>query len=493
MRAFDPAIVFLSLAAIVCSADAYRTSRQRVFLCYFASWSYYRVGDGKFSVEQIDATPCTHLIYAYAKPVNGSIAPMDTRLDTNVHKMYRKFNALKRTRRDLKTLISIGGWNEGSERFSKIASSERGRRTFAESVVAFLDLHGFDGIDIDWKYPTQRDGSPNDKKNFALLLKDLRKALDHKDHILTASVSALKAIIDAAYDVKEISRHVHFMSIMGYDLFGPWNYHTGHPAPLRGRTGGSSDESTLNVETSVESWISKGADVGKLVLGMPLYGRTYTLKDPNEHGFNAPTWGPGESGPFTREPGLLGYNEICTLISTGGWKVTRDPNVNAPVAVKGNLWIGFDDAESLANKVQLALDKGLAGAMVWSIETDDFRGKCGRGKNPLQEAIRKALLLNASEPETTSEPTMTTSDPTMTTPEPTMTTSQHLTRSPVTNSPGLFKCVSEDRFPDPNTDTGYIWCVRRGSDFQLFKMRCPRGTFFRKHTRRCDHVYKNAL
>lgn len=234
--------------------------------------------------------------------------------------------------------------------------------------------------------------------------------------------------------------------------------------------------------------------MGKLVLGMPLYGRTYTLKDPSEHGFNAPTWGPGESGPFTREPGLLGYNEICTLISTGGWKVTRDPNVDAPVAVKGNLWIGFDDAESLANKVQLALDKGLAGAMVWSIETDDFRGKCGRGKNPLQEAIRKALLLNASEPTmTTSESTMTASEPTMTTSEPTMTTSQRLTRSPVTNSPGLFTCVSEDRFPDPDTDTGYIWCVRRGSDFQLFKMRCPRGTFFRKHTRRCDHVYKNAL
>ncbi|CAN8029395.1 unnamed protein product, partial [Ixodes persulcatus] len=184
-------------------------------------------------------------------------------------------------------------------------------------------------------------------------LQDLREALDHKDHILTASVSALKETIDAAYDVKEISRHVHFMSIMGYDLFGPWNDHTGHPAPLRARTGGSSYESTLNVETSIESWISKGADLGKLLLGMPLYGRTYTLEDPNEHGFNAPTREAGESGPFTREPGLLGYNEICTLISTGGWKVTRDPDVNAPVAVKGNLWIGFDDAESLANKVSL--------------------------------------------------------------------------------------------------------------------------------------------
>uniref|UniRef100_A0A090XFE2 Putative chitinase-like lectin n=1 Tax=Ixodes ricinus TaxID=34613 RepID=A0A090XFE2_IXORI len=301
MRALSSAIVTLVLAAIACNASAQRTPRQKVLLCYWASWSHYRVGNGKFSAKQMESTPCTHLIYAYAKVVSGVIAPVDPNLDIQGNGMYRQFNALKRTNRDPKTLISVGGWKEGSQKFSKIASSQRGRQTFADSVESFLERHGFDGIDIDWRYPTQRGGSWEDKKNFALLLEDLRETLDKKRHILTVTVSGLKHTISEAYDVSELSKHVDFMSVTAFDLFGPWNSFTGHPAPLRGIADDSSD--TLNVETSIENWISEGVDVSKLVLGMPLYGRTYTLEDPSEHGFNAPTSGPGKPGTLHQGSG----------------------------------------------------------------------------------------------------------------------------------------------------------------------------------------------
>ncbi|KAM7285904.1 chitinase-3-like protein 1 [Ixodes scapularis] len=456
MRAMNAAIVILSLAAIACSASAQRTPSQKVFLCYWASWSHYRVGNGKFSAKQMESTPCTHLIYAYAKIVNGVIAPMDPHLEIQGNGMYRRFNALKRTSRDLKTLISVGGWTEGSRRFSKMASSQRGRRTFVDSVESFLDRHGFDGIDIDWRYPTQRGGSSEDKENFALLLEDLRGTMDKKHRTLTVTVPALKQTISAAYDVSELSKHVDFMSVTAFDLFGPWNSFTGHPAPLRGRTDDSSH--TLNVETSIENWISEGVDVSKLVLGMPLYGRTYTLEDPSEHGFNAPTSGPGKSGPFTKEAGMLGYNEICTLLSSRGWDVTRDPDVNAPVMVKGDQWIGFDDAGSLTKKVELALQKGLAGAMVWSIDTDDFRGQCGWEKYPLLEAIRKALKLNTDE-----------TDP--------------RTRAPTglpckTETREKFTCTKEGFFSRPVSDRRYIQCVKRGGRLEAREMECPSGTVF---------------
>lgn len=35
-------------------------------VCYFASWSWYRYGDGKFAPEYIDRSLCTHIIYAFA-------------------------------------------------------------------------------------------------------------------------------------------------------------------------------------------------------------------------------------------------------------------------------------------------------------------------------------------------------------------------------------------------------------------------------------------
>ena len=45
-------------------------------------------------------------------------------------------------------------------------------------------------------------------------------------------------------------------------------------------------------------------------MGMPLYGRTFTLANRANNGFKAPTNGGGEAGPYTRESGTLGYNEV---------------------------------------------------------------------------------------------------------------------------------------------------------------------------------------
>lgn len=38
----------------------------KVVTCYFASWAVYRLGNGAFSLENLHAEYCTHLIYAFA-------------------------------------------------------------------------------------------------------------------------------------------------------------------------------------------------------------------------------------------------------------------------------------------------------------------------------------------------------------------------------------------------------------------------------------------
>jgi Chitinase len=40
------------------------------------------------------------------------------------------------------------------------------RSRFVDNIVAFLKEHGFDGIDVDWEYPTQRGGISSDKVNY---------------------------------------------------------------------------------------------------------------------------------------------------------------------------------------------------------------------------------------------------------------------------------------------------------------------------------------
>ena len=58
-------------------------------------------------------------------------------------------------------------------------------------------------------------------------------------------------------------------------------------------------------------WHSKGADKKKLVMGMPMYGQTFTLGNPSEHGLGAPApQGGGNKGRFTRQKGFASYYEV---------------------------------------------------------------------------------------------------------------------------------------------------------------------------------------
>ena len=64
--------------------------------------------------------------------------------------MFRRFNNLRKTNPNLKTLIAIGGWNEGSDKYSRMASNQQNRKTFIDSVLKFLKDHDFNGLDVDW-------------------------------------------------------------------------------------------------------------------------------------------------------------------------------------------------------------------------------------------------------------------------------------------------------------------------------------------------------
>lgn len=53
-------------------------------------------------------------------------------------------------------------------------STESGRKKFVESSIALLENHGFDGLDVDWEYP----GDRNAALHYVELLRLLREALD---------------------------------------------------------------------------------------------------------------------------------------------------------------------------------------------------------------------------------------------------------------------------------------------------------------------------
>lgn len=63
----------------------------------------------------------------------------------------------------------------------------------------------------------------------------------------------------------------------------------------------------------------------------------------------------------------------------------------------------YDNEQSIAEKIHFAMEKGLAGAMVWSIDTDDFQGDCSDEANenfinyPLMNCINKSIVKSLEE------------------------------------------------------------------------------------------------
>jgi GH18 family chitinase len=53
----------------------------KVLVCYLGSWSNYRLGEGKFVMEDINPNLCTHIVYGFAKLENNKITPFDSWLD----------------------------------------------------------------------------------------------------------------------------------------------------------------------------------------------------------------------------------------------------------------------------------------------------------------------------------------------------------------------------------------------------------------------------
>lgn len=64
---------------------------------------------------------------------------------------------------------------------------------------------------------------------------------------------------------------------------------------------------------SAHYWLDEGVPKKKLVMGMPLYGQTFTLRNESDVSLQAPISGPGRAGQFTRAAGFLAYYEVFYL------------------------------------------------------------------------------------------------------------------------------------------------------------------------------------
>uniref|UniRef100_A0A8B9LPI4 chitinase n=1 Tax=Astyanax mexicanus TaxID=7994 RepID=A0A8B9LPI4_ASTMX len=212
--------------------------------------------------------------------------------------------------------------------------------------------------------------------------------------LMSAAVSSGRGTVETAYQIPQLGQSLDMINVMTYDMHGSWDPFTGECSPLYRDSFDSGSYIYFNVDYAMNYWKNNGAPAEKLLVGFPTYGNTFTLTNPADHGIGAPISGAGTAGKYTQEAGELAYFEICTFLKDGAtevWNTQQD----VPYAYNGNQWVGYDNVKSFGIKAQWLMKNNFGGAMVWTIDMDDFLGTfCNQGKYPLINVLHSALNLD---------------------------------------------------------------------------------------------------
>ncbi|KAJ3570324.1 hypothetical protein NP233_g4476 [Leucocoprinus birnbaumii] len=321
---------------------------------YYVNWAIY---GRKYPPQLIPVHNLTHVLYAFANVTasTGTVVLTDSWADEQIHypgdswdesgnNLYGNLKAiylLKKANRHLKSLLSIGGWTY-SANFNPVVVSSTLRAEFVKSTVQLLEDYGFDGIDIDYEYPSSPDqvAAPCGPQNYTLL------------------------------DIAGMDKSLDFWNLMAYDFSGSWDTAAHNQANVYG--------TPINSNDAVQYYHSKGVAFSKLVLGVPLYGRSFTNTGGLNKAFNGVGIGTWEAGV---------YDYRCLPLP--GSKVTDDSKNIASSEYNGSTkeLVSYDDENVAKWKGQYIKKEGLGGSMFWELSgdkgTDPRAGiETGPGKDP---------------------------------------------------------------------------------------------------------------
>nr|QNM38152.1 chitinase 2 [Sogatella furcifera] len=353
---------------------------------------YYSLPDNESMTDQlwpdlVDPLLCTHILIAFASADNKTIQPTHA----SDIEIYHQIVDMKKQNPTLKVMISVQCFSNNGE-LASVVETKQSRIKFISSVVHFLKIYNFDGIDIDWEFPVWPGSDVKQLNDFTSLLRELRaatKSIEGERKIISVAVAAPQTIVDAAYDVQKMAKYVDFVNLMAYDFhyFTSYLPLTGPNAPLYQASFEQGIFTTLNTNWSAHYWLSKGMPLEKLVVGVPTYGHSFTLLNEHNTGWDAPATGIGSEGL----EGFVVYPDICRFLKRENSRFVFDSEFKVPYTYNGKEWISYDNEQSLGYKADYIKSKGFGGVMVWSLNVDDFRASCGNNDFPLVRQVKNIL------------------------------------------------------------------------------------------------------
>ncbi|CAK3805876.1 Glycoside Hydrolase Family 18 [Lecanosticta acicola] len=318
---------------------------------YYPAWSVYNGA----KPSDLRLSLLTHVYYAFARvKEDGTVFSRDPAADFGLDVAGAKgcLAAFVKLRREqqlhFRLILSIGGAS-GSSTFATVAADRSKTQRF-----------------FDWEHPS----SPEQGQSFATLLTALRVHLPSPRYTLTAALPAaewclqhidlaflLNKPLKAAPNTEPVLDH---LNIMAYDFAGPWtNGQSGHHAQLYTPPKPHNPYAKRSIAAVTQYLVQKRkCDPRRLVIGIPLYGRSFRGVDgPGQH-FTA--CGGDKDGTFR-------YADL----PLPGSRETFDTKLGAASCMSaGGGWVSYDCPETVRMKGKFVRDHSLGGMFFWTAAND---------------------------------------------------------------------------------------------------------------------------
>ncbi|CDZ98667.1 glycoside hydrolase family 18 protein [Phaffia rhodozyma] len=328
---------------------------------------------GEYMIDNLPADNLTHILYAFAnvRPETGEVHLTDSWADEQIHwegdswddqgnNLYgclKQLYLLKKRYRHLRVMLSIGGWSF-SANFTNLTNATH-RQTFARTAVQLIEDYGLDGLDIDWEYPK----NATQASAYTDLLRLTREELDRHQVRRDGTRVTFDLSIAAPcgpeqmkqLEVRAMDQYLTFWNLMAYDFSGSWSPEVSHQSQLYG----PSNEASAH--GSVSWYLSQGIRSDKIVLGMPLYGRSFA----NTTGLGANFSG---VAPGTWEAGMYDYRALPRPGAIVGEDISRGASWTYDPSLRE--FVSYDTPNVAAIKARYVRDQNLGGLMWWEMDAD---------------------------------------------------------------------------------------------------------------------------
>ncbi|KAH6953868.1 chitinase [Ilyonectria sp. MPI-CAGE-AT-0026] len=337
---------------------------------YYESWSTSQRSCLSMMPEEIPYGMYTHVIFSFAT-INPKTFTASAGNDYTRYMMTR-IGALKLVQPDVKIWIAFGGWafndpGPTQSTFSDLAASAVHTQTFIDSLVQMMNKYEFDGVDIDWEYPVDKDrhGKEEDYKNAVKFMKKLRSRMDKLNKGVSMALPASYWYLQN-FDIKKLESTVDWFNLMTYDVHGSWDIDNKWTGPWV-----NSHTNLTEIQLGLDLLWRNDISPSKVTMGMSFYSRTFTLTDAKCNTPGCRISSAGNAGRCSDTVGVLLHPEIQEIVKKKGIVPTLDRKAAVKTVSWDNQWTSFDDIATWRLKANLARSQCIESFMVWALSHDD--------------------------------------------------------------------------------------------------------------------------